>query len=59
MSFVKKKKIIMENGKENFIYIYIKYLMLYDGTKRKLSARNHLFACENDKLIGNIPSRRR
>ena len=23
MSFVKKKKISMENGKENYIYIYI------------------------------------
>ena len=42
-----------------YIYIYLKYLMLYDGTKRKLSACNHLFACENDKLIGNIPSRHR
>ncbi len=38
----KEKKI---NNWKRKAMILLKYLMLYHGTKRKLSARNHLFAC--------------
>ena len=31
MSFVKKKKIIMENGKENYIYIYTYIFKISDA----------------------------